>query len=175
MCNIFQFLRDNGDAARSVAAIASAVIAFCALFFSMFVAQIQRKHNWLSVRPIPRINSLGACDAIGLNITNVGCGPLILSDVSFEKNGATEKNIRPLYHQNLQYMPPTMAGHGFDGSAVTPNSNLNILMIGSNVPDARLPAEITRIKSELQGVVIKIRYTDIYKQKFDLFTHQLTF
>ena len=52
---LFELLSNEKDLANAIAAVASALTALIALFVSPWALHIQRRHNVLSIRPIPEV------------------------------------------------------------------------------------------------------------------------
>ena len=79
-------LAKDPNSTNALATVASATIAVAALFVSavsLFVAyrtlRHQRRHNVLSVKPIPTVMAADHEDSLRVKLRNHGSGPLIVS------------------------------------------------------------------------------------------------
>jgi hypothetical protein len=150
------------------------LIAFCALVISVVTVissfiglWIQRQHNRLSVRPLGNIGYLESINyaekiqKISLNINNNGIGPMIITSVETLNSEGIKKGY-PLDW----FSPEDRIGMEFwaklENIALPAGQHFQILGYSYNSESSEQKQKKDKIKSVLEGLTIRIKYTDIY-------------
>jgi hypothetical protein len=100
---LFELLSKEKDLANAIAAVASALTALIALFVSLWALHIQRRHNVLSIRPIPEVTVADYEDSLRVKLRNNGSGPLIVASLEVFNGSAAKGSV-------IEWMP-TLPGN----------------------------------------------------------------
>lgn len=161
----------NADDWQVVTAISSAVIALCALVFSIWQGMVARKHNKLSVRP--HLSTWSSADEekgfYSFEIINNGIGPAIVEEATVKVDGkpiagkaadAVENAVKILF-ADLRYR----ANHSYfmKGDTMAPNERCGLIELQfSDEP----PPSAEVIARAMKRVVVEITYKSFYGETF---------
>lgn len=105
MTHLVELLQSNANATNALGAIASALVAvfaLCISIISLLISfrslKIQRRHNVLSVTPIPEITVGDYENSLTVKLRNNGSGPLLIKSISVS-NGILSR------HSIIEHMP----------------------------------------------------------------------
>jgi hypothetical protein len=180
METLIQALVADPDRTNAIAAVANVVVAAIALFvaaISIFLSWhtllIQKRHNRLSVRPLPFIAVADYEDRLWVKLVNNGSGPLIVKSTNV--TGANERN-----EDIISFMPrmlPNLAWKTFTSGmkdrSIMPGKELFFIDLEGNPLDPEYIAFRDRCREELSALSVTISYTDIYGDKFEPANRQL--
>jgi hypothetical protein len=178
--DLFQILKADANTANALGAIASAVLALFALLVSIFsvyvslrALRIQRRHNILSVSPLPEITVADYENSLRLKIRNNGTGPLIIQKVLFSKNDIFKNNIMEWMPRLPEERPWTTFSHSLVDRTIQSNGELIILELTKyeNETEYATCRDLTR--AALTHLVANVHYTDIYHSQFNVYTKKL--
>jgi hypothetical protein len=174
--DLFQILKADTNTANALGAIASAVLALFALvvsiisvYVSIRALSIQRRHNILSVSPLPEITVADYENSLRLKIRNNGTGPLIVQNISFWKNKVSKDYI-------MEWMPKLPSGrawttfsHSLKNRTLAPNSEIIILELTEYENEIGYAhcRDLTRMA--LCQLEARVQYSDIYRTPFSVY------
>ena len=170
-----------GDALASAASVANVVVAFLALlvatisiFFTIRGLALQRKHNHLSVVPVPFIALADFENHIRVQIRNDGIGPLLIRKISFLVESAAGE------HSDLvKYMPALPSGHYWtnyasgDARSIRPGDALVLLELKIDHTEKKLADFRDLCRKTLSKMTICLEYTDVYRNQFPQVSRKL--
>ena len=166
MRKIFQKFIYNKDRAISLAAF---IISIVAIIQTSGTLKLQRKHNYLSVKPIPIVSIQNYDNLIGVKLHNAGIGPLIISDFSVVD---INKHIKNNLIDFMPLLPDSIFWSDYrkniDDATITPNSSYDLLLFIGNVNSAMFIKYRDSIKTILKDLSIELEYTDVYNNDFDV-------
>jgi hypothetical protein len=160
---LFELLSKEKDLANAIAAVASALTALIALFVSLWALHIQRRHNVLSIRPIPEVTIADYEDSLRVKLRNNGSGPLIVASLEVFNGSAAKGSV-------IEWMP-TLPGSrrwnhfamALERRTIQPNGAVPLLELtaGEGEPLFEVCRDLTR--AELSKLRVVVHYTDIYE------------
>jgi hypothetical protein len=174
MDKLIEFLTNNTEVANALSTIMSAIVAFIALiisFISLYVAHStlknQRRHNILSVKPLPEIMVADYEERLTVKIRNNGSGPLIVNGVRVEKDAQSKSAL-------IDWMPALPEGiywSAFIGPirkrAVMPGNEIILLELRGDPNDSRFQHIRDRCRATLKSLNVVLEHTDIYNSQFE--------
>ncbi|MCC8627475.1 hypothetical protein [Xanthomonas vesicatoria] len=174
-----QWLTEHDGVANAMAAIASAAMAALALFVSVFslgvalwAAHLQRRHNKLSVTPIPEVTVADFEDALRVKLRNHGSGPLLIKSLRVVGyNGGHEKLVDAL--PSLPGRDWTNFSGKVDGRALLPGSEIVLLELAEDDGEIGFGTSRNLARKALALAEITVSYSDIYGSRFDVYKRSL--
>ena len=126
-----------------------------------------RKHNTLSVKPIPDILTSNFENKIAVTLENNGTGPLIIKTFKAFLGNMTKSNM-------IDLMPDMPVGYywsdwlrNFEDCAIRPMESKILLEFNLDLNDERQREIRDNIRRTLSEVSIEFEYTDIYNTKMN--------
>jgi hypothetical protein len=119
---------------------------------------LQRKHNYKSVKPIGHITFGDYESSIHVRIYNFGVGPMIIKKALFKRYGLKYNNVIQMLPDNLPYSDFV---ERIEGRTVIPGGVLTLIEIKNQMTEE----EKKRIRTELGDIIGEITYTDIYEKQ----------
>jgi hypothetical protein len=145
-----------------IVSISAIIIALASLVATIWQGKITRKHNILSVKPIPDILTSDFEDKIAVTLENNGTGPLIIKTFKAIISDKSKSNV-------IDWMPNLPDGYywsnwlrDFEGCAIKPFESKVLLEFKLNNEDEKQREIRDDIRRALSKVSIKFEYTDIY-------------
>lgn len=139
------------------------VIGLIALFFTAITLQVQRKHNRLSVKPIPNVISNDYEDVLVVGLENKGIGPLIIKDLSFtNQSGERQKDIISFFNLGFEGVVWTTFAANMDGLAVVPNGTETLIQLNGELADGEFGVIRDKVRAVLADIKVVLIYQDIY-------------
>lgn len=181
MDSIIQYLTKEPNLTNALATVASAVIALAALIVSAVslylgrhALKLQHKHNVLSVKPIPHIESSDYINNIKIRLFNNGSGPLIIKSIEVSGDKSTNSSL-------IEWMPSLPSGMFWDtfegaieGEKSLPSDGQLILLEFSGDPsDKRFCDFRDKCRDVLRNLKVVVVYTDIYNTKMKNYEKKL--
>jgi hypothetical protein len=159
------YFMDAGKTVSVLPEIASIFIAFIAVVIAAWSASSQRKHNRLSVRPLPEIKLRDMEGQIKVELCNNGTGPLIISKLRVSAVGIDES-----WECLLDAVPESPVAWTFfvgniDGRSVRPGSSINLLEYSyrtGRVTENRFAREL---REALRVMTVHVSCKDIYGEE----------
>jgi len=169
MTDLFNFISSDQASANVFAAIASAVAAALAFLSSCVAGYIsysslrhQRKHDALSVRPLPEINFADYETQLRVKLRNNGAGPLLVIRLVVGDG----KEIRG---QLLDWMPDLPDGVTYasfsgvvDGRSIAPGNSIVLLDFVGDDQDTTFTTLRDELRAALAALTVNVEYTDVY-------------
>jgi hypothetical protein len=180
--DLLKILSKDANLTNALATVASVIVALAALVVSavsLFVGRAtlthQRKHNVLSVRPIPEITVADHEDSLRVKLRNHGSGPLIVTELCVSGGGRVEKAL-------IDWMPD-LPDDLFWENFAAPINDRRSLLAGSEIillelnGDPQNPTFATardNVRALLSRLTVTVSYTDIYDSCFKAYIRELS-
>lgn len=179
---LIETLARNPDLTNALATAASVVVALAALFLSgisLVVAlaslRLQRRHNVLSVKPIPLVTVADHENSLRIKLRNHGSGPLIVTGISVTDGKRQKRSL-------IDWMPDlpdellwtNFAGPIKEQRGLLPDRELVLLELDGDRHDPTFAKARDSVRSVLKDLTVNVEYTDIYGSKFDSYSHDLS-
>jgi hypothetical protein len=171
---VFKFLNSHIEIANTVSAIAGVFIAAFAftislvsVFFTWRTLKHQRRHNRMSVLPIPYITVGDYEHTVYVKIRNTGTGPLIVKSLSVvggqHPEGSLEENM-PELQTGVDW---TDHNGPSNGRSVAVGGEIVLLELSD--PKLGETFKISRdlVRNALGELSLVLNYTDVYGSKFE--------
>jgi hypothetical protein len=171
---LFELLRQEKDLANAIAAVASALTALIALFVSLWALHVQRRHNVLSIRPIPEITVADYEDSLRVKIRNNGSGPMLVKALEvFNANEVKGSVIEwmPILPENRAWNHFSMA---LEQRTIQPDGVITLLELTAAEGERMFARcrDLTRV--ELSKLRVVVHYTDIYASNIPSYEKSLS-
>lgn len=146
------------------------IIAFCALFFTIWQAFTQRKHNKISVKPhLSQINNRDKHNndaRLQVMVANNGLGPAFINKFQIYFNGVecgeAEKAVKNAIGNITDNYSFSTLG---DDSAMAQNETKSILSVALQAQSWK---DIEELEKKLSQLEMVIQYSSAYGEKFTL-------
>lgn len=168
----FNLLEENQNLSSAIAATASATVAFLALIVSIaaVIATVsstkqQKKHNILTVKPIPEITVADYEDLLRVKLRNHGSRPLLIKAFTANLQGKPHSSLIDCIPINSNIDWTNFAGN-INGRAILPGDEITLIELKKNPSnvDFSIHRDLTRLA--LSHSEVTINYSDIYGTKF---------
>lgn len=175
----FKLLEENQNLSSAIAATASAIVAFLALIVSIaaVIASVrstkqQKKHNVLTVKPIPEVTVADYEDLLRVKLRNHGSGPLLIKALTANFQGKPHNSLIDCIPKNSSIDWTNFAGN-INGRALLPGAEIILIELTKNPrnTDFSIHRDLTRLALSHSEVVIN--YSDIYSTKFSAYKKSL--
>jgi hypothetical protein len=176
---VIAWLIQNPDQTNALAAVGNAVVAALALvvaglsiYFTAMGLSLQRKHNRLSVRPIPFI-ALSQHDGIAIVLENHGLGPFKIDLFEIARSGVVLKNIVEILPENPPVGVTVTYTTGMWARTLPTTEKIEIVrVLITHVSDESIDY-LNQCRSNLEDTEIKIGYSDMYNDAFEQYQKDL--
>jgi hypothetical protein len=174
MHSVFDWLIANHEIANAVAAIFGAAAALIALFVSVVALWLQRRHDVLSVKPIPEVTVADYEDSLRVRLRNFGVGPMVITGLRVLKDGVTKPSV-------VDWMPPLPNGRPWNHFAV--DFAMRTLSAGGMIPvleltqadgESQFSACRDAARRALCPLTVEIEFTDVYGTRFKAYSKPLS-
>jgi len=173
-------LKTDANAANALGALASAVLAAIALVVSIVAViisiralKIQRRHNVLSVTPLPEVTVADFEDSLRVKIRNNGSGPLIIKAVSISNGTET----RPSIIEWMPRLPGNRHWNNFsqrlENRSILPGSEIVLLELTEYKGERDFAACRNLCRGALSALSVTVSYTDVYQTAFNAYSRGL--
>lgn len=180
MHDLVALLETDSNAANALGALASAAAAILALFvsvvsvvISLWALKVQRRHNVLSVRPLPEVTVADYEDSIRVKVRNNGAGPMIIRGV-----GVTDGNT--LKDGLIDWMPPLLKGrpwntfsHALKQRTLLPGGEIGLLELTEHEGEHGFSTSRDRVRKALSILTVEVLYTDVYESDYPKYSKPL--
>jgi hypothetical protein len=165
------YLARDPNLTNALATVASAVVALCALLISIISLFItlwslwnQRRHNFLSVRPLPFISRADYENRIAVKIHNNGIGPLIILKLVVTDGTSSKKSI-------VEWMPPLPSGLAWDtfvqeleNRSLAPEHEIVLLQLIGDPNEEDFRAFRKECREALKKLTVTLHFSDAYNR-----------
>jgi len=181
MNELLAYLAKDVNLTNALATVASAIIALAvfiislvSLYVSHAVLKIQRRHNVLSVKPIPMVSVADYEDRLTVKILNNGSGPLIIKDVQVKN----ESQVRESLIAWMPSLPDGMYWATFVGPvknrSLLPGNEIKLLELSGDHAENKFEVVRNNCRAALSPLTVAVEYTDVYGSVFPLHEKQLS-
>lgn len=156
-------------------AVASTIIALASFSVAIWQGRLSRRHNILSVKPIPEITSANYENSLSVTLRNNGSGPLIIKSLTVKKGNSIKDSIiawmRPLPNDRAWNTYST----NFINRSLLPGQTSILLELTQreSEPNSIFKVFSTQCREDLYELSCNIEYTDVYKTTFKIYTKEL--
>jgi hypothetical protein len=157
-----------------IVSVCAIIIALASLGVAIWQGRVTRKHNILSVKPLPDILTSNFENRIAVTLENNGTGPLIIKKFRAYLGNESKSNI-------IDWMPNLPNGYywsnwlkNFDECAIKPYDSKILLEFKLELEDKYKTEIRDNIRKALSKVSIEFEYTDIYDNNMMFPLHFLT-
>ena len=163
-------------------AITALVVSCSSVYVAHRALRQQRKHDQLSVRPLPEITGDPYEAHIVVRISNNGIGPLFIR--RFTAMSDHTESAPSLFDCMLDVKEPACITYwsiNLEGRAIAAGDSLILIKVESNEaePDPEsheLRESLDRCRADLASTQLELEYTDIYNSKvFPTYRKELSF
>jgi hypothetical protein len=173
MQSLLDLLRQEKDLANAVAAIASAATALVAVVVSLWALHVQRRHNILSIRPIPEVTVADYEGSLRVKLRNNGTGPMLVTSLQvFGKDG-----VKPSI---IEWMPSLPGGRmwnhfsmALENRTFQPDGAIPLLELTSEQLEPTFAHCRDLTRAELRNLRVVVHYTDIYRSRLPTYEKSL--
>jgi hypothetical protein len=169
MSELYELIVQNRDSANVFAALASAfatgmafLISCMSLWISVATLRHQKKHDALSLRPLPEITVADYETRLRVTLRNNGVGPMIVTRL-VAGNGA---EVRDQILAWMPDLPDELAWSNFsgsvDGRSISPDAAIVLLELTGNAEDPDFADVRDSVRAALCGLTVNVEYTDVY-------------
>jgi hypothetical protein len=180
MQELVELLKTDPNTANAFAALASAAIATLAFIVSIISLVVavhalkhQRKHNVLSVTPLPEVTVADYEDSLRVKLHNNGSGPMIVISLSANKGSETRSSL-------IDWMPVLPNGrlwnhftHAIANRSLQPGKEIVLLELSEIEGERDFTECRDGCRRALWLLTVTVSYTDIYRTKFPAYTKSL--
>ncbi len=173
MIELIELLRQEKDLANAIAAIASAFTALTALTVSVWALCIQRRHNVLSIRPIPEVTVADYEDSLRVKLRNNGSGSMLVKYVEVFNGDDVKSSV-------IEWMPPLPAGRpwnhfstALENRTIQPDGVIPLLELTVAAGEERFELCRNKTRLALCNLRVIVHYTDIYRSKLPKYEKSL--
>lgn len=160
---LIELLCQERDLANAIAAVASAMTALIALFVSLWALHIQRRHNVLSIRPIPEVTVADYEDSLRVKLRNNGSGPMIVASLQVFRGNDVKVSV-------IEWMPPLPGNRlwnhfalALEQRAIQPDGVVPLLELTAQQGEPLFSKCRDLTRAELSKLRVVVHYTDIYE------------
>lgn len=159
--------------ASAITAILALAMSLGAVVISYFALRHQRKHDILSVRPIPAVTVGDYEGSVRVHIYNYGAGPMIVTKVCALKGSLSKSAV-------IDWMPDLPEGIYWkdfvgpvESRSLLPGQKLVLVRLDGDeaVPIYKEARDATR--KALGPLTVRVEYSDIYGSKFEPYSKSL--
>lgn len=152
-------------------AFAALLVSILAIVFTIWQIRIQRRHNRLSVKPIPEI-LLSKVEGATIDLKNLGVGPLrCLALLTKDASGKTYYHIMDALPTDLNLNRTVFTNRW--NFTILPGETITIFSIAETWTDSSPSENLKRALEALSSLTLSLEYTSIYDEKFPIYQKTL--
>lgn len=173
MYDLIELLRQEKDLANAIAAIASAFTALVALIVSVWALKVQRRHNVLSIRPIPEVTVADYEDSLRVKLRNNGSGPMLVTSVEVFRENEVKSSViewMPSLPDNRPWNHFSMA---LENRTIQPDGVIPLLELTAVDGEVKFAQFRDKTRQALSKLKVVVHYTDIYQSKLPKYEKSL--
>ena len=170
MDKLFADLLAHPEVASAVAALASAVaviLSILSIFVSIRMLSHQRRHDILSVVPLPDITCADYENRVGVKLNNYGPGSMIVKRIWAEGAGEPSESL-------IEKMPGLVSnqlwthfiGPVRGARAVAPGEGVVLLQFDGDPANPEYVFARDMVRRALKGLTVHVEFTDVYGSRF---------
>jgi|ERR1019366_3165642 hypothetical protein len=169
MAELYELIVKHHESANVVAAVASALAAGLAfliscvsLWVSMSTLRHQRRHDALSLRPLPEVTVADYETKLRVTLRNNGVGPMIVARLV----AGDGSEVRDQILAWMPDLPDELSWSNFsgsvDGRSISPGNSIVLLEITGDDQDPDFAEVRDSVRASLRGLTVNVEYTDVY-------------
>jgi len=173
-------LLSNNETMNLILAVLGVIIAFFAfltsiisLVVSVRALNIQRRHNVLSVVPIPLISLHDYENSLSVLLRNNGSGPLIIRTFIAKRNGEEKSSVIDWMNTLPNKRNWTDFIEEIDGRTILPGNYLTLLELTSEKNETGFGDARDLTRGNLKDLECLLDYTDVYQTEFTQYRRKL--
>lgn len=158
-----------------IVAVVALLVSLLSIYLTWASLHVQRRHNRLSVKPIPFCKPRDHLEEINVIISNNGTGPLLIKSVSIDDGITSKRDL-------ISWIPRSPAGINrpkfvsiYSRWSIPANGSIILFELRGNSSNADFVQYRENVRQVLSKLFVSIEYTDIYNSKFDTFRDDLSF
>jgi hypothetical protein len=169
LTDLMQQLKADPNTANAFGAVASAAAAFLALavsaislVVSLWSLRVQRRHDVLSVRPLPEVTVADYEDSLRVKIRNNGSGPMIIQSLTVWTGTDSKQSL-------VECMPKLPAGrpwngfsHRLENRSLLPGADIVLLELTEYEGEQSFAQCRDLTRAALSALTISVKYSDVY-------------
>ncbi len=164
MSEILTLLTKKPEVASAVAALLAVFVSALSVMLTVWALALQRRHSYLSVRPLAFVASGDYQDRLSVKIRNDGIGPLIIKKLCVT-DGETVKDCLidwlPLLPEGILWDTFTK---NMEDRSLAPGGEIVLFRL-SNRSYAQFHRFRDLCRTHLKKLTVEVHYVDIYDRK----------
>ena len=180
MVDILKIFFENSNGINAVVAISGVIIAFMAILVSIISLIVsikslkyQRRHNVLTVKPIPEVTIANYENSLRVKIRNNGTGPLLISQFFVKKGYKEKKSVIKWMGKLPNKRLWTHFASDLDNRSILPGKSIPLLDLSETEKEIDFPQTRDICRNWLKDLECFVDYTDIYGTKFNTYSKKL--
>ena len=176
---IYKWLLCHINEANALATVSSALFAFFALIVAIVSIvythrslSVQRRHNVLSVRPLPFLN-LNKINGLRITLENHGFGPFQIISADLQGGVDGKWNLADYIPNNPPQGVAVLFTTGLTDRTIAVDGKIDLIDISAEDFSQNALSYINQCYMNLKDITISIEFTDIYRNKFDNYQKSL--
>jgi len=165
MYELINLLKTDPNLANAVAAVASCFTALLALIVSVWALWLQRRHNRLSVRPMPEVTVADYENSLRVKLRNNGVGPMIVHSMRVSKGVEIKDSViewMPLLPRNRPWTHFSLA---LENRTLQQDGSITLLELTEGQAEESFFQCRDIVRKELSKLEVEVIYTDVYQSK----------
>jgi|HubBroStandDraft_1064217.scaffolds.fasta_scaffold02314_8 hypothetical protein len=187
MRELIHLLETNANVANALSAVASASVALLALFvsvvsvaISLWTLRVQRRHNILSVRPLPEITHVDYEDSLCVKIRNNGSGPMIIKSLDVSNGTESRSSLIEWMPTLPNSRPWSHFSHTLENRSLLAGGQINLLELtkyDAGIDAAYLDQSFAQgrdaTRAALSALTVSVNFTDVYNSALPVYSKKL--
>ncbi len=172
--NTFQKYMSDPENLKTVIAAVAVIVSFLSTLLALWSVYLQRKHNQISVKPLPDMIFGDYTNEIKVALHNHGLGPMILTKVEILKDEIL------LDDDLISLMPEPPKGIDWDDFVellkdriLAPGEEKMLVKLSGNPTNKTFVNFRNKVREELAPLKVKVYYKGIYDKEETVFEKSL--
>lgn len=170
---MLKYLVEHSDLANALATLLSALAALIAVGVAAWALWTQRRHNKISVRPIPEVSMGDGVSSISVQLSNNGVGPLVVRRMYVTKGQESRENIIDWMRDYMPEMDWTNFASIGPDRTIKPNGEVTLIELTEEPDEQGFVTLREMARTKLSQLVVTVEYTDVYGSNFAPCTRSL--
>ena len=155
-----------------IVAFIAIIISFISVILTWWTILNQRKHNRLSVKPIPEI-ILSKIDGVFITLMNKGIGPLSCIElITKDESGIIKNHLYDFLPEGLSNNNASLFTDRWEFT-IMPNESITLFSIILDDNNETHQKDKEAISETFSKLAIEIKYTSIYNETFPIYKKSL--
>jgi hypothetical protein len=153
---------------ESIVALCALFVSITSVFFSVQALNIQREHNYKTVKPIGIIVVADYENKIFIRIDNCGVGPLLIKKITVKNKTISATTVIDLIPERLnERIIWADFAAALEGKAISVGENLHLILWEADIESyeqQKIIEDRRDIRNVLKDISVILEYTDIYEK-----------